>query len=110
MMHTNKHVVVVGDRNQLAPTCHIRELKGTNILRSFFDRMYELGVEPARLNTQYRMHPGLLAFPNHEFYRDIIQSAVEEEDRQLREKGQESILRPFINPKQPCCCFQLNGR
>lgn len=40
------------------------DLKKTNLQRSFFDRMCELGVQPAKLNTQYRMHPGLLRFPN----------------------------------------------
>ncbi|CDF32944.1 unnamed protein product [Chondrus crispus] len=64
------HVVFVGDPKQLPATVISTDQKVAKALqRSLFERIGEacpLAVH--MLNTQYRMHPAIAAFPNQRFY------------------------------------------
>ncbi len=45
--------------------------------RSLFDRL-QASQHPCRhlLNVQYRMHPSISAFPNHQFYGGLVQDGA----------------------------------
>eukprot|EP00931_Biecheleriopsis_adriatica_P074310 TRINITY_DN48398_c0_g1_i1.p1 TRINITY_DN48398_c0_g1~~TRINITY_DN48398_c0_g1_i1.p1 ORF type:complete len:858 (-),score=157.50 TRINITY_DN48398_c0_g1_i1:43-2256(-) len=71
-----KVCALVGDHEQLPPTVLCEEAKELGLGRSLFDRMVARGVEPLLLDTQYRMHPALAAFPSEATYGGRIQSGV----------------------------------
>jgi len=72
-----RQVALVGDHCQLPPTIISRdaELGGLNV--SLFDHLVAAGVHPHLLDTQYRMHPALAAFPSKAFYSGMLRSGVE---------------------------------
>lgn len=43
--------------------------------RSLFESLQEMGVPSVMLNTQYRMHPGIAAFPSKQFYQGELRDA-----------------------------------
>ena len=48
---------------------------------SLFERLQACGLPPLLLNTQYRMHPEIAAWPSKQFYSRRLQSAVTPEQR-----------------------------
>ena len=110
MVHTNKHAIIIGDQKQLGPCSVVQELTATNINRSFYVRMLAMGAYPVQLNMQYRMHPGLLEFPNKTFYDSRIKSGITDGDRALVSKRPKRVLSALMKPQYPCCCFNVNGR
>lgn len=65
-----KKIVLCGDTAQLPPT--VTGLARNEFLESeklsLFERLIKTGVPDTMLKTQYRMHPGISAFVNTEFY------------------------------------------
>ena len=43
--------------------------------RSLFESLQDMGVPSIMLNTQYRMHPGIAAFPSMQFYQGELRNA-----------------------------------
>lgn len=107
MVRTNKHAIIIGDQNQLGPCSIVQELVPTKADRSFYVRMLSLGIVPVQLNIQYRMHPGLLEFPNRTFYYSRIKSGIRGEDRALVPKIPKPVLSTFMKSDYPCCCFNV---
>jgi superfamily I DNA and/or RNA helicase len=51
-------VVLIGDEKQLGVFSKFRQLDGSNLKLSLFERLIEVGKVPRiMLDTQYRMHP-----------------------------------------------------
>ena len=70
-----------------------------------------MGVFPTSLNIQYRMHQGLLDFPNSTFYEGIIRPGVQDSARTLELKMQTSggVAR-LIKPNFPSLFISTNGK
>jgi hypothetical protein len=70
-------IVVVGDPKQLPATVISPVCSRAGYGKSWLGRVHTLYPEKVHmLNTQYRMDPQILAFPNRMFYGDSIQSGA----------------------------------
>ncbi|CAG9310178.1 unnamed protein product [Blepharisma stoltei] len=67
-----KHVVLVGDPNQLPATMLSEKSEKNNFGRSLFERLATNGAEYNFLNTQYRMNQEICAFPSNCFYNSRL--------------------------------------
>jgi regulator of nonsense transcripts 1 len=76
-----KQVVMVGDHCQLGPVVTCRRAARAGLSQSLFERLIFMGVQPIRLQIQYRMHPCLSEFPSNAFYEGTLQNGVNERDR-----------------------------
>ena len=69
-----KRVVVMGDPQQLPSTVLDRTCKDFNYGSSWLESVYETNPDKIHLlDTQYRMDPLILKFPNMKFYDNLIQ-------------------------------------
>ena len=68
----SSHAVLVGDTHQLPATIFSVSGRSTKFDRSLFQRLEEAGHKVHMLNTQYRMHPVISAFPRHIFYGGML--------------------------------------
>lgn len=66
--HGCKQLVLCGDHCQLPPTVKSESPYSAGLKMSLFERLALYGLRPIMLNTQYRMHPLLSAFPSEQFY------------------------------------------
>jgi senataxin len=64
----SRHVILVGDPQQLPATIFNVSGRGSKYDRSLFQRLEEAGQPVYMLNEQYRMHPKISVFPRHIFY------------------------------------------
>lgn len=70
-----KRVVVVGDPRQLPPTIIEKGCKQAGLGISWMERVCQIYPSKVHLlDTQYRMDPTILRFPNQEFYGNRIKS------------------------------------
>ena len=69
-------VALVGDHKQLPPTVLSRDAEARGMKESLFDRLQSKGVAPVMLDTQFRMHPALAAFPCAHFYGGKLRSGT----------------------------------
>jgi len=70
-------VILVGDQNQLPPTCISQTAQRCGLGVSLFDRLTEEGcLKPLMLTKQYRMHPLLREFPSSAFYDSRLTDAT----------------------------------
>ena len=77
-----KHLILIGDHQQLRPTPTVYELaKKYKLDVSLFERMVNVGVQCERLSVQHRMRPEIAALMKH-IYEDLKnhQSVEEYED------------------------------
>ena len=81
--HGSSQIVMVGDQCQLPPTVVSEEVARAGFDISMFDRLIGNGLETQILNTQYRMHPSISAFPSARFYKGLLKDGVDPLDRQL---------------------------
>ncbi|KAM4842633.1 3'-5' exoribonuclease HELZ2 isoform 2-T2 [Thomomys bottae] len=58
-------VVLLGDHKQLQPVVKSEQLRNLGLNQSLFERYHG---DALMLDTQYRMHQGICAFPSKEFY------------------------------------------
>jgi regulator of nonsense transcripts 1 len=87
---------MLGDHFQLPPTvtskraeegktlCEVvlMTFKG-GLAESMFLRFVKSGIEPLLLDTQYRMHPIISAFPSEQFYSGKIKNGISSSDRNV---------------------------
>lgn len=70
-------VVLVGDPKQLPPTTLDLRCMKAGLGKSWLERIYDLSPKSIHLlDTQYRMDPSILEFPNQHFYNNRIKSDV----------------------------------
>ena len=74
-------LVLVGDQAQLAPQLSSNVAQRLGLGESLFGRLVRVGVHACFLDTQYRMHPALAAYPSAAFYAGRLASGVGEDDR-----------------------------
>lgn len=72
----SRHVVLIGDHRQLPPTVVCREAELGGLAVSLFERLAFCKVPVIMLNTQYRMHPMIAAWPSHQFYDGNLLSGI----------------------------------
>ncbi|PNH00302.1 putative helicase MAGATAMA 3 [Tetrabaena socialis] len=65
-------MVLVGDPKQLPANIQSRASIRKGYGRSVFERLQCCGHSAMLLNTQYRMHPAISAWPKDHFYRDKV--------------------------------------
>jgi len=80
-----KQVVLVGDHQQLGPVIMNKKAAKAGLNQSLFERLVSLGLNPIRLNVQYRMHPCLSEFPSNMFYDGSLQNGVTMQQRLRRD-------------------------
>ncbi|XP_054994475.1 helicase with zinc finger domain 2 isoform X2 [Sorex araneus] len=64
-------VVLLGDHKQLRPVVKNEQLQTLGLDRSLFERYHK---DAFMLDTQYRMHKGICAFPSMEFYQNKLKT------------------------------------
>jgi regulator of nonsense transcripts 1 len=70
-----RNVVIMGDEFQLGPVVQSAEAERDGLGRSLFQRLVEKAPSVAlTLNIQYRMQRNLIAYSNHCFYNNKLQS------------------------------------
>ncbi|KAK9866541.1 hypothetical protein WJX84_006717 [Apatococcus fuscideae] len=68
LLHGCEAALMVGDACQLPPTVISRQAEEAGLKVSMFERLQAAGLAPLLLDTQYRMHPAIAAFPSRTFY------------------------------------------
>eukprot|EP01062_Namystynia_karyoxenos_P080089 TRINITY_DN856_c0_g1_i1.p1 TRINITY_DN856_c0_g1~~TRINITY_DN856_c0_g1_i1.p1 ORF type:complete len:976 (+),score=282.90 TRINITY_DN856_c0_g1_i1:97-2928(+) len=81
LTHGASQLVLVGDHCQLPATVLSREAELGGLGVSLFDRLVAGGARPFLLDTQYRMHPAMAAFPSQAYYNGMVRSGVTGADR-----------------------------
>eukprot|EP00899_Mesostigma_viride_P015525 jgi/Mesvir1/23974/Mv10737-RA.1 len=82
LMRGIQSVVMVGDPRQLPPTVVSQPAVELGLQHTLFERLQAtVGIEPYLLDTQYRMHPDICAFPSRQFYAGRLVSAVTPAER-----------------------------
>eukprot|EP00928_Gymnodinium_smaydae_P035601 TRINITY_DN25022_c1_g4_i1.p1 TRINITY_DN25022_c1_g4~~TRINITY_DN25022_c1_g4_i1.p1 ORF type:complete len:943 (-),score=182.10 TRINITY_DN25022_c1_g4_i1:72-2546(-) len=100
-----KRLILVGDPEQLPATCFSAVAIEHKYERSLFQRLRECQYRVNMLQTQYRMHPAISAFPSMRFYGGLLKDM----------RGTEAFEKTFVAPwsKIPCfgpvCFFNLRG-
>ncbi|CAI5518735.1 unnamed protein product [Closterium sp. Naga37s-1] len=74
-------VVLVGDPMQLPPTVVSQRALQLGLDVPLFSRLQSHGLQPLLLDTQYRMHPSIAAFPSAVFYSHRLLSFPTPQDR-----------------------------
>lgn len=74
-----KVLVLVGDDKQLPPTVKCQTAK--ELSETTFNRLRQAGEPVYLLDTQYRMHPAIAAFPANQFYDGKLKDGVKEKQR-----------------------------
>ena len=106
-----RHIILFGDRCQLAPTVLSRDRNVARVLsRSLFEKLEDgLATCPictsgprecissiAFLDTQYRMHPDIAAFPLQEMYAGRVKDGVKSDDRStIYNRDPDSVFQPI---------------
>ncbi|KXZ45751.1 hypothetical protein GPECTOR_51g737 [Gonium pectorale] len=98
-----QQLVLVGDPQQLPPTVKSREAEQLGLGLPLFERLQLMGLSPLLLDTQYRMHPDIAAFPSAAFYGARLRSAPSPRDRRPPQAF------PWPNPKVPVCFIPVRG-
>jgi superfamily I DNA and/or RNA helicase len=93
LQHGAEHCVLVGDPRQLPATVLSEHAKKHLLDQSLFERLQRNGCETHLLNTQYRCHPDIAAFPSQEFYGGKLRNGDNVFQRRL-----ECYSRPAFGP------------
>lgn len=81
LVHGARQCVLVGDHKQLGPVVVSRKAAKARYDLPLMQRLIINGIHPLVLRMQYRMHPGLSAFPSEAFYNGMLQNGVTAEHR-----------------------------
>ena len=81
---TKGRVVLVGDHKQLGPIVQSKKAWKQGYEISLFERLVTINCPLIQLDTQYRMHPEIVLFPNLKFYDGSLKNAVTAKDRRLK--------------------------
>ncbi|BFU23457.1 regulator of nonsense transcripts putative [Entamoeba histolytica] len=77
-----RKTVLIGDIQQLQPTCLSTEAREAGFQKSMFERfMANTQIKRTMLKTQYRMHPAISEFSNKMFYSSKLENGVSSDDR-----------------------------
>ena len=79
----SKHLqclILAGDHKQLPATVISKVALSQHYDRSLFDRLISNNYPSILLNTQYRMHPAICAWPNSTFYANKIRNGANVSD------------------------------
>ncbi|ODO06211.1 hypothetical protein L198_01443 [Cryptococcus wingfieldii CBS 7118] len=77
LMKGSSHVSIIGDHKQLPPVIISEDAHSGGLSTSLFERLIHEGHVPSiMLDTQYRMHPALSAFPSKTFYSSLLQDGT----------------------------------
>ncbi|KDQ17106.1 hypothetical protein BOTBODRAFT_106235 [Botryobasidium botryosum FD-172 SS1] len=79
LMKGAEHVALIGDHKQLSPVVTSDEARTGGLGTSLFERLTHEGVPAVMLDTQYRMHPAISAFPSSEFYNLALRDGTIDE-------------------------------
>ena len=96
LQYNPRHVVLVGDPQQLPATVISRRAQQLQFGRSLFERLQDYGCGSIRLTTQYRMHPEIRAFPSRRFYDNSLVDAAAVSARPAEAYHRDQFLRPFL--------------
>ncbi|KAJ1399465.1 AAA domain-containing protein, partial [Ochromonadaceae sp. CCMP2298] len=75
LKYNPRAVILVGDPCQLPATVFSRAAKGANYSQSLFQRLQLAGHPVLMLDTQFRMHPAIAAYPSQRFYQGRLKTA-----------------------------------
>ena len=73
--------MLVGDQAQLGPQLMSHVAAHLGLGESLFGRLVRQGAQAFFLNTQFRMHPAIAAYPNKAFYQGRLGNGVNAHDR-----------------------------
>ncbi|GAB1227850.1 hypothetical protein ENUP19_0361G0020 [Entamoeba nuttalli] len=77
-----RKAILIGDIQQLQPTCLSTEAREAGFQKSMFERfMANEQIKRTMLKTQYRMHPAISEFSNKMFYASKLENGVSSKDR-----------------------------
>ena len=101
LFHLPNKLILVGDHKQLRPSDLkvITKLERAGFYTSLYQRIFENYHHLCLLDTQYRMHPDILDFPNDQFYGNLIKNGVDPEDRKIVDIGFNGHIN-FVNEKE----------
>lgn len=89
--------ILVGDPKQLPPTVFSKEAAKFQYEQSLFVRMQSNHPEDVHLlDTQYRMHPDISAFPSESFYDSRLLDGPNMAGQRERPWHANSLLRPYM--------------
>ena len=74
-------LVLVGDQAQLGPQLASHVAAHLGLGESLFGRLVRQGARAHFLDTQFRMHPAISAYPSRAFYRGRLRDGVNGHDR-----------------------------
>ncbi|XP_078697928.1 putative helicase senataxin isoform X2 [Branchiostoma floridae x Branchiostoma belcheri] len=89
-------LILVGDPEQLPATVLSKKAQDLNFRQSLFERLYRV-FKPRpdnpvlMLDTQYRMHPAICAFPSHNFYCGRLRT-----DKAVAEDRHSCSFKPYL--------------
>merc|ERR1712232_1540637 len=88
---------------QLPATIACTEADIEGLGNSLFERLAAQGVQTILLNTQYRMHPAIAAYPSMQYYGGLLRSGV----RGARRRPPQGIQWPV--PQAPVTFLPVDG-
>ncbi|EDR26702.1 hypothetical protein EDI_272190 [Entamoeba dispar SAW760] len=101
-----RKAVLIGDIQQLQPTCLSTEAREAGFQKSMFERfMANTQIKRTMLKTQYRMHPAIVEFSNKMFYSSKLENGVSNEDR-----FDSRIINFFPDYTNPIMFINCDGR
>jgi len=96
LQYNPRHVVLVGDPQQLPATVISRRASQLQFGRSLFERLQDYGCGSIRLTMQYRMHPEIREFPSKQFYDNSLVDAAAVSARMPEVFHEDPYLKPFL--------------
>ncbi|EAY21670.1 putative regulator of nonsense transcripts, putative [Trichomonas vaginalis G3] len=105
LVHGTRQCVLVGDHKQLGPVVVSRQAVKARYDIPLMQRLILNGIHPLVLRTQYRMHPGLSAFPSEAFYSGMLQDGVTAEHRTWPNQ-----FMKWPNPKLPLIFWNIPSK
>ena len=96
-----RRLILVGDPNQLPATVFSERSKEHNYEQSLFERLQKGRHAVTMLQTQYRMHPHISAFPSAHFYAGAIHDAPSVVEQPPRPWHARRASRPTFSTTSP---------
>lgn len=79
-----RRCILAGDPRQLPATVYSRGDAGIALAQSLMERLWRAGWSGHLLDTQYRMHPAIAAFPSRWFYQGQLENDERVRDESYR--------------------------
>jgi len=109
-----RRVVMAGDHRQLPPTVQSERAAREGLRETLFERLADRGGGRSLLETQYRMHAGIQAFPSERFYDGRLTADPSVREHTLAGLGIEAgdlppDSRPVLDPAAPLVFTDTTG-